>query len=124
MAVPSAPGCLKDGSTTLPPALSSASTNARSDAGSDGEEKSTSNATSRTPALSSRRSKSACSRRGQGQTPICSIEGASMATTTISPLAWRCCQANRRSVSALRSAPCRPDDSTIVSATTTKICGR
>ena len=32
-----------------------------------------------------------------------------MATTTMSPLAWRDCQANRRSVSASRSALCQPD---------------
>ena len=34
---PAAPGCLKDGSTTDPPALFSASTKAWSDAGSDGD---------------------------------------------------------------------------------------
>ena len=77
------PGCWKDGKTTDPPARSSASTNAWSDAASDGVEKSTSNTTSCTPELSSRRSSSAWSRRGQGQTPIFSIEGASIATTTI-----------------------------------------
>ena len=80
-------GCLKAGNTTDPPAAFSASTNAWSDAASDGVEKSTSNTTSLTSALSSRRSSSAWRRRGQGQTPIFSIDGASIATTTMSPLA-------------------------------------
>jgi hypothetical protein len=46
-----------------------------------------SNAMSLTPALSSRLSRSAWSRRGHGQTPIFSMDVASIATTTISPLA-------------------------------------
>ena len=50
--------------------------------------------------------------------------GASIATITISPLACRDCQPNRRSASAWRSAPCQPHDRTIASAIITRICGR
>ena len=121
---PPAPGCLKDGRTTEPPAFCSASRNSRSDAGSDGVLKSTSKAMSLTPAESRRLSRSAYSRRGHGQTPIRSMDGASIAITTIWPLAGRLSQAKRRSVSALRSEACQPDDTTMASAITTRTCGR
>ncbi len=124
IATGSAPGCLNAGSTTDPAASCRAAANSRSDAASDGALKSTSKAISRTPAFSSCRIKLACSRRGQGQTPTFSIEGASIATTTISPLASRCSEAKRRSASALRKASCQPNASTIASAITTRICGR
>src|SRR6202011_5626508 len=117
-------GCLKEGSTTDPPALRNASRNAWSDLGSDGVEKSTSNTTSFTPALSSCRNNSACSRRGHGQTPTFSIEGASIATTTMSPPAGCDSQVKRRSASALRNPLCQPDASTTASTAATRICGR
>ena len=46
----------------------------------------------------------------------CRSTDASIATTTMSPLACRDCQPNRRSVSAWRSAACQPLDRTIASA--------
>ena len=87
--------CLKAGKTTDPPACFKAARNAASDAGSDGELKSTSNTMSRTPAASSRPINSAWRLRGQGQTPTFSIEGESIATTTMSPVASRDVQRKR-----------------------------
>ena len=76
------------------------------------------------PALSSRRSSSAWSRRGHGQTPICSIEGASIAITTTSPVAARDCQAKRKSVRTLRSVLGQLVSSAIASIAATSMCGR
>jgi hypothetical protein len=56
------------------------------------------------PAASNLCNSSACSRRGQGHTPIWSIEGASMATTTTLPLAARDRCVNR-TISQSTSAP-------------------
>ena len=62
------------------------------------------------PALSSLPISSACFCRGQGQTPNLSIDGESIATRTMSPLAWRGNQPNRMSVSAFVQRPVRPGE--------------
>src|SRR3982750_1868450 len=76
------------------------------------------------PALSSLPINSACFCRGQGQTPILSIEGESIATRTMLPLAWRGNQPNRVSVRALGNALFVPVSSTIARTQDTRICGR
>ena len=64
------------------------------------------------------------SRRGQGQTPTFSIEGESIATRTMSPLAWRGNQPNRISVRAFCNALCVPVSRTMARTHDTRICGR
>ena len=70
-----------------------------SEAAFEGELKSISNRISLAPASRSLSMRSACSIRGHGQTPISRIDGESIATRTMSPLAWR-----GRSETAGRSA--------------------
>jgi hypothetical protein len=60
-----------------------------SEAGFEGELKSMSNRMSLAPAWRSLSIRSACSVRGHGQTPISRIDGESIATRTMSPLAGR-----------------------------------
>src|SRR5262245_954563 len=77
-----------------------------------------------TPAWLSLSIRAACSCRGHGQTPISRIEGESIATSTMSPPAWRGNVRNRRSVSKSCRMPRSPVRSASTSTHATRICGR
>src|SRR5262245_22511207 len=109
---------------TDPPALRSPSAKARSDSGVEGELKSTSKAMSVAPASESLLINFACSSRGHGQTPIASMEGESMATTTISPLACLGKLLKRRSRREYFNAVGTPVSRIATRVHTTKRCGR
>src|SRR5262245_28425157 len=109
---------------TDPPALRSASAKARSDSGVEGELKSTSKAMSVVPASESLLINFACSSRGHGQTPIASMEGESMATTTTSPLACLGKLLKRRSRREYFNAVGTPVSRIATRVHTTKRCGR
>src|SRR5262245_18459853 len=79
------------------------------------------------PAAPARRSFwsiSACRRRGQGQTPIDPMEGASIATTTTSPVACRGNISKRRSTRASFNAAGTPVSTNATRVKSTKRCGR
>lgn len=109
---------------TDPPALRSASANARSDSGLDGELKSTSKAMPVAPASESLLINFACSSLGHGQTPIASMEGESIATTTISPLACLGKVLKRRPRREFVNAVGTPVSNIATREHTTKRCGR
>ncbi len=120
----SAASCPNEGSTTDPPARWRASAKARSSTALEGELKSTSNAISLTPALSSLSISSACSDRGHGHTPIFSIENGSIATSTMSPVAWRGNHAKRKSAMAFCNVSWVPLSRTTARTHATKKCAR
>src|SRR5262249_8310516 len=92
--------------------------------GTDGELKSTSKAMPVAPASKSLSINFAWSCRGQGQTPIASMEGESIATMTTSPLACLGQVLKRRSRSAFFNASGAPVSDIATKAHTTKRCGR